>query len=275
MSKIAIQGDIASFHHIAAEEFFKSKISILPCETFAATFQATKEAEADMAVVAIENSLYGSINEVYDLLLKHHLWIKGEVYLRIKQCLIGLPDTEKSQITEVHSHPIALAQCEEFLDNDLIQAKRFEHHDTAASVADIKQWKDPAIAAIASQKAAQFHGLKILAEDIETNKENYTRFVVLGREKTTAPKANKTSLILMTDDRPGSLYRALGVFAEADINLTKLQSRPIIGKAWHYMFYVDVDGNTETEPLMSALKRLREQGCRVTQLGSYSAANPK
>lgn len=267
--KIAIQGVEASFHDIAARQFFGDDTAIVPCETFAETFQALAAGRATRAVVAIENSLFGSINEVYDLLLKYKFWISGEVYLRVEQCLIGLPGTQLAKVKEVHSHPVALAQCEEFLDTRLAHAERFEHHDTAASVIDIKKWGDPTKVAIASAQAATRQGLAILAHEIETNQQNYTRFVVLQPHRHNLLNANKTSLILVTDHKPGALYNALGAFAERDLNLTKLQSRPIIGQAWHYMFYVDVAADLSTKAFEQALAALQQQHCEVTILGSY------
>ncbi len=268
---IAIQGQAASFHAIAAERYFGDWVSLRTCETFAETFQALASGEVDYAVAAIENSLFGSINEVYDLLIKHRFWISGEVYLRVEQCLIGLPDAELKHIQEVHSHPVALAQCEAYLDRVLPQAQRFEHHDTAGSVADIKKWGDASKAAIASRTAAKLHGMKILATEIETNKQNYTRFVVLSPKEQRSKQANKTSLILRTDHKAGALYHALGAFANQGINLEKLQSRPIIGEAWHYMFYIDIDAGLQEKSVITALKELKKQKCKVTVLGSYSS----
>jgi len=266
---ISIQGEAASFHAIAAGRYFGSELELLGQETFLGTFDALREGKADYAVAALENSLFGSINEVYDLLQRHKFWICGEVYLRIEQCLIGLPDARIDMIREVHSHPVALAQCEQYLDTMLKQAERFEHHDTAGSVADIKRWADPAKAAIAGSAAAKLHGMKILAREIETNKQNYTRFVVLSREILPNESANKTSLILSTDHQPGALYNALGTFANRGLNLSKLQSRPIVGKAWHYVFYVDVNAGTQSKKLKDAIAELQQQNCTVSILGSY------
>ena len=268
--RTAIQGQEASFHDIAARQIYGENIDIVPCETFASTFAALSSGEADQAVVAIENSLFGSINEIYDLLLKHRFWICGEVYLRVEQCLIGLQGASLQKITEVHSHPVALAQCEDFLDKKLPQAKRFESHDTASSVVEVKQWGDPTIAAIGSAAAAKLHGLKILAREIETNKQNYTRFVVLQKNKKSIEGTDKTSLVLVTSHQPGSLHKALGVFAKRGINLSKLQSRPIIGQAWHYMFYVDVEVGNGTK-LADSLADLKQQDCEATVLGSYKS----
>jgi prephenate dehydratase len=267
--KVAIQGQQASFHDIAARQFFGDDIVIVGRETFAETFGALASGRADRAVVAIENSLYGSMNEVYDLLLRHKFWIAGEVYSRINQCLIGLPGATLENIQEVYSMGVALGQCEEFLDTRLPNAKRVEHHDTTGSVIDVKRWDDPTKAAVAGEAAAKFHGMQILAEEIETHKQNYTRFMVLQHEQTEDSAANKTSLILVTDHKPGALYQALGTFAGEGISLTKLQSRPIIGEAWHYMFYVDVDAGVQTTSLQKALDELHKQNCEVIILGSY------
>lgn len=270
IKKVAIQGYGASFHDIAARQFFGGTIQPVPCDTFADTFATLHDAKASYAVVALENSLFGSINQVYDLLLKYRFWIIGEVYLQIEQCLVGFPSAELEDIKEVHSHPVALAQCEEYLDTTLPHAERFEHHDTAASVADIKEWGDASRAAIASAAAAELHGMRIIARGIETNKQNYTRFVVLSTEAQPASDADKASLVLITSHTPGALYKALGAFANRGINLSKLQSRPIIGQAWQYMFYVDVETNDQGK-LQAALKELESQQCEVIQLGSYRA----
>lgn len=267
--KIAIQGEAASFHYIAALRFFNSDIKIVPCETFRQAFDAVKNQRVDFAVCAIENSLFGSINETYDLLVSSKLSIVGEVYLRIKQCLIGLPNSSLDNIKEVYSHPVALAQCEEFLDKNLPDTKKLEHYDTAASVALIKELNEPSIAAIASQEAAKLFGMKVLVKEIETNKQNYTRFVVIQRGKSKSKNVNKTSLIIRTNHKPGALHKALGVFAERSINLSKLQSRPILGKAWHYIFYIDVEAGINSKSLTEALAELKKQGCEVKILGSY------
>lgn len=267
--QVAIQGQAASFMDIATQAYFGNDSEIVPCLTFAEAFSTLDAGRAEYAVIAIENSLFGSINQVYDLLLKHKFWICGEVYLRIQQCLIGIPQSPIANIQEVHSHPVALAQCEDYLDKTLPRAVRYEHHDTAGSVADIKKWNDPAKAAIASATAAKLHGMEVLATEIETHKQNYTRFVVLSKTNAENPTADKTSLILSVTEKPGALHQALGAFAKQKINLTKLQSRPIIGRAWHYMFYVDVDSGLQDRRMQAALKELQAQNCQAAVLGSY------
>jgi prephenate dehydratase len=271
---IAIQGLQASFHDIAANQYFGTGNSRVYCDTFAETIAALMDNRAEYALCAIENSLYGSINEVYDLILANKLFIFGEVYLRIEQCLVGLPGAALDGITSVYSHPVALAQCSQYLDTVLPNAKREEHHDTAASVALLSQLNDPAVAAIASREAAELFEMPILAASIETNKANYTRFFALsksGAETVLAP--DKTSLVIRTNHTPGALYKALGCFASRGLNLTKIQSRPIIGKAWHYMFYFDVEAGINDATYQAAVAELNAQGCTVALLGSYRNAN--
>ncbi len=273
MKKIAIQGARASFHDIAARQYFKNPYEIIECDLpFKTVFDVLENGHVDFAVCAIENSLYGSINEVYDLLIDGGASIIGEIYLRIEQSLIGLADAKLSSIKEIHSHPIALAQCEKFLDSKIPHAARFEQHDTAQSVAFIKKWNDSSKVAIASSQAAELHGLKILRRNIETNHQNYTRFVILENKPPKVMTMNgiKSSLVLQThgDTKPGALYRALGVFNKHQLNLTLLHSRPIVGKAWHYVFYIDVIGNGS---LGAAMSELKESGCTVKRLGSYLA----
>lgn len=269
--KIAIQGAAASYHDIAAEQLFGKDTLRVFCENFPDTFQALANGTADCALVAVENSLYGSINEIYDLLLQYDFQITGEIYLRIEHCLIGLAGATIGGLRKVYSHPVALAQCTAYLDDTLRHAEREEFYDTAASVTYIKQLADPALGAIASERAAKLHNLPVLSKSIETNKQNFTRFIALNKQPSATLGRDKTSLVLTTDHKPGALYAALGAFAKRSINLTKLQSRPIIGKAWHYMFYVDVASGTDDASFLSALEELRAQGCDVALLGSYRA----
>lgn len=277
LMKVAIQGQQGSFHHQAASVFFGDNFDLVNCQTFRETFETLAKNKADTAIVAIENSLYGSINPVYDLLIKNKFWIGGEIYLRIEHCLIGLPGAKIEYIKEVHSQAEALAQCEEYLDSKLPGAEKLEHHDTAASVSDIKKWGDVSKAAIASKQAAELYDLPILARGVEDNKENYTRFVILYPNQKNIANATKTSLVLTTksDTKAGSLHSALGVFAKQGTNLTMLQSRPIVGKAWHYLFYVDLDISAGNPIFSSIISELQEIGYEATTLGSYKAGDKK
>lgn len=268
--QVAIQGEAASYHDAATSVFFGPAMPRLYCKSFAEVFKAVGEGRAEYGLCAIENSLYGSLNEVYDLLMARRFTIVGEVYRRIEHCLIGLPSANLDKITRVYSHPAALAQCTAFLDQQLPDAEREEYNDTAASVSYVKQTGNPAWAAIGSRAAAELHGLPILAESIETNEQNFTRFLVLQKAPWPPKRTdNKTSLVLITGHNPGALYNALGAFANRSINLSKLQSRPIVGQAWKYMFYLDVETGAANADFKSACRELTEQGCTVTILGSY------
>lgn len=268
--KIAIQGNTGSFHHLAAQRWFGDDIEIVPCETFLEVFQALEDHIADHAICAVENSLYGSINEVYDLLLGFKYPIVGELPEHIHQQLIGFSGADLSHIERVYSHPVALSQCERFLDEFLPHAERIEHHDTAEAVGLIKQLGNPSYAAIAGHAAAQVHSMQLLREDIEDEATNFTRFLILDPMKPTVNGANKASLVLRTSHAPGALYRALGVFAGLGINLTKLHSRPIRGQVWKYQFFIDIEA--DKRQLDIALSELNNLGCDVTVLGHYKAA---
>lgn len=273
MIRIAIQGELGSFHHTAALKWFGNDSTIVACESFGRVFSALDDKQADVAVVAIENSLYGSITEVYDLLLSHSIPIIGEIPERIHQCLIGKPGTTLGDITSVYSHPVALAQCEQFLDDKLPYAERIESHDTAGSVAYIMSQNSSTSAAIAGSLAADIYGATVLERTIENFDSNYTRFLVLQPGAQPPHNSNKASLVIRTNHQPGALYKALGVFADSGINLTKLQSRPIPGKIWKYLFYIDVEA--DAQQLHEACATLKLQDCDVTVLGQYVAAKLK
>lgn len=268
--RIAIQGEQGSFHHQVAKTWFGNDVQILPAETFSDVFGILNRHETTKAIVAIENSLYGSINEVYDLIESHHYAIVGEVYLRIEQQLIALPGAKPTDITHIYSHPVALAQCENYLDVHFPNAERIEHHDTAGSVEFIKNTDDTSMAAIAGRVAADLYSLPILAENIEDNKANYTRFLVLDADPAPNTDTDKASLVVQTDHKPGALAKVLTTFADAGVNLTKLQSRPIIGKVWQYRFYIDVE--TSGDKLRALMREIEKNGTAVTVLGEYKSA---
>lgn len=269
--KIAIQGQRASFHDIATHQYFGNDSTIVSCDTFSETFAQLDAGSVDFAIVAIENSLYGPINPVYDLLLERKPWVCGEIYLRIEHCLIGLEGSELDKINEVHSQVMAIGQCEDWLQQNIPHAKHIEEHDTTASVAMVKKWNDPYKVAIASQQAAKLHNMKILATNIEDHHQNFTRFFVLQKHSISTDDTDKTSIIMRTsaDTKAGALYRALGVFANRNINIFSLQSRPIVGKAWHYMFYIDFGIGNNSPDFSEIISELTEQGCEIDILGSY------
>ncbi len=263
---IAIQGFAASFHEIAAKRIFTDDIQLTYCRTFKEVFQALAEGAVDHAVVAIENSLYGSINDVYDLLLKHDFWICGELYEHIGLHLMAPQGAALHGITDVYSMAPAIAEAEAFLDTHLPGAERHEHADTALAAKEVADWNDPTKAAIASRAAAATYHLSVLADNIETHHQNYTRFIALSRTKQTPSTVTKTSITFQTADAPGSLYAALGVFASRNINLTKLESRPIIGNAWQYMYYLDFESSFDT----AMQTELDRYATNVRVLGSYA-----
>lgn len=265
--RIAIQGEQGSFHQAAAEVWFGKDIELVCCTTFDMAFDALQSGVADMAVIAIENSLAGSLHRVYDLLLKTHAHIVGELYQHIHQCLIGLPNAPLDGITHVYSQPIALAQCSNYLTTALPKVQVVEYHDTTASVMLVKEKNDPHLAAIAGSFAADVVGLSVLKENIEDNRHNFTRFLVLDLKDNVPDGANKTSFVLETSHEPGALQRALSILANASVNLTKLESRPIPNEPWHYQFFLDVD--IAGAILQTCIATLEDQGCQVRILGEY------
>ena len=238
MQKIAIQGYTGCFHHIAANMYFGRDIEILPCDTFRLVAEAVKKGEANMGLMAIENSIAGSIIPNYKILQDANLQVAGEVYLPIKQNLMVLPDVELEDIREVESHSMALLQCDEYLDQ--YDWKLIESEDTALSAKNIAEQGLRHTAAIASELAAEIYGLKIIAPEINTVKSNYTRFMVLKRYDHNIDKeANKASLYFKTDHTEGSLLKTLSCLE--GINLSKLQSYPIPSEPWHYLFHIDLE----------------------------------
>jgi prephenate dehydratase len=260
--KICIQGFEGSFHQVAAQAFYGKDVDILPCSTFKDLVQlANDKRESDGGVMAIENSIAGSILPNYNLLLKSKLRIYGEVYLQIHQHLLVNSGVRLEDIHEVHSHPMALQQCLGFLDQ--YNWKLVETEDTALSAKYVHQYKSKHIAAIASRLAAELYRLDVLAPNIQSEKNNYTRFLVLGREDTMEPvaDANKASVNFHTDHTRGSLAKVLTKIAEGGINLSKLQSSPIPGTEWKYSFHADMefDQPEQFHNVMEAIKPITEQ----------------
>jgi len=267
--RVAIQGREGSFHQQAALELLGPDIELVPCLTFPKVFDAVTSRDADWGIAAVENSLHGSINDVYRLLLSQDVWVAGEVFLHIEQYLIAAAPRALSSITRVLSQEPALAQCELWLATQLPDAVLEVTHDTADSVRAVLARPDEPLAAVASHRAAEEYGGTVLAGPINDDPHNYTRFFLLAPSRVDVVGANRTSIVLRTNHDPGALWRALGVFEAEGINLSKLDSHPIAGDRRHYRFYVDLEaGLTEVE---GALTLLREQGCTVDVLGSYLA----
>lgn len=247
MIKIAIQGTLGSFHDIAAHRYFEGeKIELICCATFEDVFNAVQKDSKVIGLAAIENTIAGSLLHNYELLKQSNLQIVGEQKLRISHCICCLPDEDWNDITEVNSHPIALMQCRDFLSRHP-RMKVVEAEDTARSAEIIKMNNQKGHAAICARSAAEMYGMKVLEDGIETNKHNYTRFLViadpwqvdeLNRGKNL--QTNKASLVFTLPHAEGSLSQVLSILSFYRINLTKIQSLPIIGREWEYQFYVDV-----------------------------------
>lgn len=259
--RVCIQGYSGAFHEIAARYCFKEQeIEIVPAHTFEdlVTLLETGE-KVDTALMAIENTLAGSIMYNYNLLNDSKVKIIGEVYLRIKQNLMVLPGVKLEDLKAVHSHPMAIAQCRAFFKN-YPNIRLVETVDTALSAKNIRDNQSTAIGAIASTLAAELYDMEIIAPGIETNKKNHTRFLVLQNEETVEdiPGANKVSLCFSVDHSVGSLHKVLAVLAAYDVNMTKIQSAPIIGKPWEYMFFLDFveDSRVGYQQSIDAIKPL-------------------
>ncbi len=240
--KISIQGFEGSFHQVAARQFFGNDVEIICCSTFREVVKiASDKSASDGGIMAIENSLAGSILPNYNLLQKSHLKIIGEVYLKINQNLLINPGVTLEDIREVHSHPMALLQCMDYLEK--YNWKLIETEDTALSAKHIHQHRSKHIAAIASKLAAELYNLNVVAPNIHSLKNNYTRFLVLQIPESAqdVKDADKASINFQTDHSKGSLAKVLSKIADGDINLSKLQSFPIPGSDWRYSFHADLE----------------------------------
>ncbi|MBN8707372.1 MAG: hypothetical protein J0L62_15985 [Bacteroidetes bacterium] len=237
---------------------------------FSEAFDALrKEKSPAVGVFPIENSIYGSVHPVFDLLQSHSFFIQGEFKLRIEHCLLANEGASLSTIKEVYSHPQALGQCESFFKENP-QIKQVQWYDTAGSAKTISEKKDDlSIAAIASEEAARVYNLQILQKNIESFSHNFTRFLLVGKNEVIHPDANKTSIWFEAKDEPGSLYHCLGCFASRKINLLKIESRPVWGKPWKHLFYVDVRGSVADLSIQYALDALKPHTDVQRVLGSY------
>jgi len=267
MTKVAFQGERGAFSEDAIIKFFGIDVTPVPCLYFGDVFNMVDKGLADFGAVPVENSQAGSINEIYDLLLEYPLTIYGEIDLIVNHFLMALPGETLQSIKRIYSHPKALAQCEKFLSE--IDAEIVPTYDTSGSAKMIKDAKLKNCAAIASERAADIYGLEIMARNIESTKNNYTKFFIISSEKSKHAEENKTTLILKTENKPGALYSCLGAFAKRNINLTKLESRPTKDKPWEYLFYVDFEGHVDDKNCAEALKEMKKYTSLLKILGSY------
>jgi len=269
--KVAFQGEAGAFSEEAAVALFPGAAP-LPRRTLAEAFRAVAVGEADFGVVAVENSQSGSINATYDLLRQHDLFILAELYLPVSQCLMAPKGTALRDVRRVLSHPAALEQCVEFLEK--IGAEAVAIHDTAGAARHVAEERPAATAAIASPRAAALYGLDILVRDVQTARDNTTRFLALGREpaKRVEGAAAKTAIVMATDDRPGALHRALGAVAQEGVNLLKLESRPSRQRAFESVFYLDLEGHRDDAGVRAALANLARATTFLKVLGSFPRA---
>jgi prephenate dehydratase len=276
--KVAFQGELGAFSQEAIRQLLGSKARPVACQRFDEVFAALEQRRVPAAVIPMENTLHGSVHENYDLLLKHDFTITAETNVRIVHHLIAPSGTAFAQVRKVYSHPVALNQCLDFFERHK-RIERVPFYDTAGSVKMILEERPAGAAAIASELAAKIYGGRILKREIEDDRQNYTRFFLLepkGGKPRTPPGARvrpwKTSLVFSTRNVPGALFRALAALALRDLDLTKLESRPLRGKPWEYLFYVDLIGRPEQAAVRNALGHLGEIADFLRVLGSYRAA---
>lgn len=271
--KIAIQGELGSFSHEAALALLPGSI-LAPCATAEDVLGALDFGQSDAAVIPVENSIAGSVIDFYDLFFGHDFTIERELEMRIRHNLIAVPGTPLDSLRHLLSHPVALAQCRTFFSTHP-RLKATPFYDTAGSVRHIMRENRPELGAIASRQAAAQYGAEILEQGIEDRAESYTRFWLIRRGSSAPldPAPSKLSLVFSLENQPGSLLRALGAFAARRLNLTKIESRPIAGRPWEYMFYADVaiPGHAEADAVVQDLRTI----CPIVKdLGRYSVLHP-
>jgi prephenate dehydratase len=268
---IAFQGERGSFSEEAAYKLLGRRIRLLPCENFSAMFENVVHGKARYGLVPIENTLAGSVHENYDHLLANDLHIIAEVSLRIVHNLIGFPGTTLANLRQVYSHPVALAQCGEFFKRHP-KIEKVSFYDTAGSVKMLAEQRIPGAAAIASSIACDVYNGRILVKHLEDHRENYTRFLLVSKTAKVPPNADKISIVFSTANLPGALYKCLSVFALRDIDLTKMESRPLRGRPWEYFFCLDFAGSLKEERCRKALDHLTEVTTFLRVLGCYESA---
>jgi len=269
-STVSFQGERGAYSEEAATMFFGPNVISTPRRTFKEVFRSVEEKSVDYGIVPAENSLEGSINQTYDLLLETSLRIRGEAKVRVRHCLLVVPGTSIEELRVVYSHPQALAQCAGFLQK--LGLETIPTYDTAGSAKMLAEKRLKA-GAIASERAAEIYGLTVLQKGIEDYPENFTRFFVLGRTGVPPTGKDRTSIVFATTHTPGSLHSALGELASRQINLTKIESRPIRGTPWEYNFFVDFEGHQYDTKVSEAIGALRKSTAMLKILGSYPRAD--
>jgi len=267
MIRVSFQGERGAYSEAAARAFFNEEIETVSFLTFGDVLESTTIGKTDFSVLPVENSLEGSVGESYDLLNSTSLNVTGEQYLRIEHCLIGNGKLE--EVDTVYSHPQALGQCRNFIEKH--RMKTIPTYDTAGSVKIIKDLGTKNVACLASKMASEIYNVPIIAKEIANNLKNYTRFLVLSKQKKKETGKDKTSIIFSIKHEPGALYKIIKKFHEYNVNLTKIESRPNKTSVWEYNFYVDFEGHSENSKILEMLMKIKEDTVFMKILGSYPA----
>lgn len=268
MKRVAVQGIAGSFHEDAARKYFDEEVEIVECKSFTSVCELIDTDKVDYAVMAIENSIAGSLLKNYQLIRDYHLRIIGEIYIHIQMNLMVSPGVEKKNITDIHSHPVAFQQCVEYIEKYFPEAKLHEGMDTAASAKMISEEKPGNAAAIGNLRSAELYGLEILETGIESNKKNYTRFLILSKHGNETEGTNKASICFELGHFFGALASVLNTLAKNEINLTKIQSVPIIGKPNEYTIHVDIEWE-KSENYELAIHQILKSASSLSILGEY------
>ena len=269
MIHVSFQGERGAYSEAAAISFFKEKVETVPLPTFAEVLESTQKDKTEYSILPVENSIEGSVGESNDLLNETSLNVVGERYQKIQHCLIGFGSLEK--IDTVYSHPQALGQCRKFIQEN--NFKTIPTYDTAGSVKIIKEINKENVACIASRQASEIFQVPVIVEDIADNPKNYTRFLILSKNKVSQSEKDKTSIIFSVKHEPGALYHIIEKISEYGINLTKIESRPKKSTAWEYNFYVDFEGHENDSKVKEMLKNIKEKTTFLKILGSYPIAD--
>lgn len=272
--RLGFQGVIGSFSEEALLKYFGENTDTTPYEEFEDVFEALKNNKIDYGILPIENSCTGSIREVYDLLSKYGFYIVAEECIKINQHLIGIEGTTIESIKEIYSHSQGFEQSNEFLKN-YHNWKLIPYRNTAISAKMIHDLNDKTKAAIASERAAKIYGLNIIKESINNNKDNHTKFIIIGRDLVVSENCNKTSVVFSLEDEAGTLHRLLRYLVENNINMIKIESRPNKHTSWKYLLYVDFEGNLYNEEVQNAIKLIKKNSGYFKLLGNYKAYTKK
>lgn len=267
---IAFYGATGSYCEQALFNYFPNDVNPIPNEKFVDVLKTLENDSVQYGILPIENSSTGAISEVYDLINKYPYYIAGEVFVKVEHNLLGIHDSSIEQITDVYSHPQAFEQSKLFLDQ--YNWNHIPYYSTAKSAAYIKELNNPKVAAIGSSKAAELYDLKILADNINSNSTNTTRFVILGKNLKINSACNKISIVLSTKHNAGALYHVLKYFAEYNINMLKIESRPVVHTPWEYYFYIDFEGNLNNSYINDAIESMKKDCIYFKLLGNYKSA---